>query len=108
MKYAIIENGTVVNITESATPLFDNWIESNAAEIGDIYENGHFSKPSLNLDAKSAEVRAKRNKLLNESDWTQLIDAKVNQATWAVYRQSLRDITLQVGFPWDITWPDSP
>lgn len=54
------------------------------------------------------EVREKRNRLLAESDWTQVADAPVDKAAWAVYRQSLRDITAQAGFPWDVQWPDQP
>jgi hypothetical protein len=45
MEYAIIENNTVVNIAVANAPLADNWIESNTAAIGDIYENGQFIKP---------------------------------------------------------------
>ena len=63
------------------------------------------------IAAKDAEqataVRADRTKRLADSDWTQLADAPVNGATWATYRQALRDITSQAGFPWEITWPDA-
>jgi hypothetical protein len=60
-------------------------------------------------DAEQAKaVRADRNKRLADSDWTQLSDAPVGQTAWAVYRQALRDIPDQVGFPWEITWPVSP
>jgi len=52
--------------------------------------------------------RSKRNQLLNNSDWTQVADAPVDKAVWATYRQALRDVTAQSGFPWTITWPDAP
>ena len=58
--------------------------------------------------AKSGEVRADRNARLAACDWTQVADAPVDKAVWATYRQSLRDITSQPGFPWEITWPDAP
>lgn len=58
--------------------------------------------------AKAIEVRAERNRLLTDSDWTQVKDAPVDQAAWAAYRQALRDITQQAGFPWEITWPEMP
>lgn len=58
--------------------------------------------------AKTIEVRAERNRLLTDSDWTQVKDAPVDQAAWAAYRQALRDITQQAGFPWEITWPEMP
>ena len=54
------------------------------------------------------EIRQRRNTLLSESDWTQVADAPVDQAGWATYRQALRDITTQEGFPNLVTWPDKP
>ena len=53
----------------------------------------------------AAEVRAHRNSLLAASDWTQIPDATVNKATWATYRQALRDITSQEDFPASVVWP---
>lgn len=53
-------------------------------------------------------VRAERNARLTASDWTQVADAPVDKAAWAAYRQALRDITAQAGFPWDIEWPVAP
>lgn len=58
--------------------------------------------------ALATEARAKRNTLLAASDWTQVADAPVDQAAWATYRQELRDITSQEGFPEAITWPVAP
>lgn len=60
-------------------------------------------------DAEQAKaVRADRTKRLADSDWTQLSDAPVTGTAWATYRQALRDITSQAGFPWEIIWPDAP
>ena len=60
-------------------------------------------------DAEQAKsVRADRTKRLADSDWTQLADAPVDQAAWAAYRQALRDVTAQAGFPWAIDWPVQP
>lgn len=55
-----------------------------------------------------AAVRADRNRRLSASDWTQLPDAPVDATAWAAYRQALRDVTAQAGFPWDVTWPAPP
>lgn len=57
---------------------------------------------------EASAVRAERNRRLTESDWTQVADAPVDQAAWAAYRQALRDLTAQPGFPWEVTWPDAP
>jgi len=60
-------------------------------------------------DAEQAKaVRDTRNQKLKDSDWTQVADAPVDKAAWATYRQALRDITSQAGFPWDIQWPTQP
>lgn len=60
------------------------------------------------LDSKSNEVRAERDALLSASDWTQVADAPVDSAAWAVYRQALRDIPEQAGFPYNVTYPVTP
>ena len=57
---------------------------------------------------KAAEVRAERDSLLAASDWTQLADAAVDKAAWATYRQALRDIPSQAGFPYNVVWAVTP
>lgn len=57
---------------------------------------------------KAGQVRAERNAKLAASDWTQVADAPVDKAAWATYRQALRDISTQTGFPWEVTWPTEP
>lgn len=57
---------------------------------------------------QSKSIRSIRNDKLKECDWTQISDATVNKALWATYRQELRDISSQEGFPWTITWPTQP
>jgi hypothetical protein len=57
---------------------------------------------------QSANVRTSRNDLLTKCDWTQLADSTADKAVWATYRQSLRDVTAQDGFPWNVTWPEAP
>lgn len=55
-----------------------------------------------------AIVRSQRNDLLAASDWTQVADAPVDKASWADYRQALRDIPQQAGFPENVIWPEQP
>jgi hypothetical protein len=68
--------------------------------------------PPEATEAKLAElakaVRATRNQMLKDSDWTQVADAPVDKAAWATYRQALRDVTAQPGFPKEVTWPIEP
>lgn len=60
-------------------------------------------------DAEQAKaIRQQRGEKLKETDWTQVADAPVDKALWAAYRQALRDVTTQEGFPWTVTWPVEP
>lgn len=54
------------------------------------------------------DIRSQRNSLLTECDWTQLLDSPTDKQAWAQYRQALRDITKQAGFPYEINWPEKP
>lgn len=54
-------------------------------------------------------LRRRRDALLSACDWTQLPDVAPGvQAAWGPYRQALRDLTAQPGFPTAITWPTAP
>jgi hypothetical protein len=63
-------------------------------------------------DAEQAKsARQSRDDKLAESDWRVIKAAETAttlDAAWATYRQALRDVTGQSGFPWTITWPDAP
>jgi len=75
--------------------------ETTAAEQEAAY---HAAK-----DAEQAKsVRETRTQLLKDSDWTQIADSAANKASWAAYRQALRDVPSQSGFPWEVTWPTTP
>lgn len=55
----------------------------------------------------AAEIRAKRNQLLSETDWRFRSDLTPSQA-WIDYCQALRDITAQETFPHSVVWPAEP
>ena len=60
-------------------------------------------------DAEQAKsVRTSRTEKLKDCDWTQIADSTADKTAWATYRQALRDITAQAGFPWTIDWPTQP
>lgn len=63
---------------------------------------------NISLDEMSTKIRNKRNQLLSMTDWTQVADAPVDRETWATYRQALRNVPIQKGFPWSIDWPVYP
>ena len=63
-------------------------------------------------DADQAKsVRQSRDEKLKETDWIVIKNLELNAnipGVWEVYRQALRDVPNQQGFPWTITWPDAP
>ena len=91
-----------INLRRTASKQGSNWVEQwveTPATPEQIIER---------TAAKATEVRQQRNQLLADCDWTQLPDAPVLRATWATYRQELRDLTAQEGFPWEVVWPEAP
>ena len=70
--------------------------------------NRVFTVEAIPDEEKAGQVRAERNDKLTASDWTQVADAPVDKTVWATYRQALRDVTAQTGFPWTVEWPDKP
>jgi len=90
-------------------PIFTDNDEATAAQQEAAYK--------AQKDAEQAKsVRAERDRKLAECDWVTLkaIDASNDglgiqlPQVWMTYRQALRDITAQGGFPWNVTWPDAP
>lgn len=66
--------------------------------------------PAATRDECLAAVRLRRNQLLSETDWTQLVDAVMpeqQQTSWKVYRQALRDFPATCN-PYSPDWPERP
>lgn len=85
--------------------LVDGVLQDMTPEEVAAYQAVAADAPAL----KAQEIRNKRAVLLVESDWTQMPDYKnPNKDAWATYRQALRDVPTQSGFPWDINWPNKP
>jgi len=85
-------------------PMYDgqSWIQQWAVEA--------LSQDEINANAaqQAAAVRADRNGRLAATDWTQITDSTADKPTWATYRQALRDVPSQAGFPQSVTWPQEP
>ena len=65
----------------------------------------------ITCDELASDIRRKRDDLLRDTDWTQLLDCKLGNdkiMSYAEYRQLLRDIPQQKGFPDDVEWPVKP
>ena len=84
-----------VDQAQVGQPIYGNeWL------VGYTVEN----KP---LDQAEQAVRNQRDRLLSDSDWRALSDNTLTPE-WATYRQALRDITGQAGFPYSVVWPVKP
>jgi hypothetical protein len=86
--------------------------------LGPVFTDGETTAAEQEVAYKAAKdaeqaksVRATRDTKLSETDWRVIKAAETAttlDAAWATYRQALRDVTGQSGFPWTITWPDAP
>lgn len=84
------------NLEEDIEDNFDMWLQ--------------FAK-DCEYEKLAAEIRTKRDNLLNETDWTQVTDTVLNsekQQEYKEYRQQLRDITGQDDFPYHVVFPEIP
>jgi hypothetical protein len=64
--------------------------------------------PNATNEQKWGQIRLWRNAQLLASDWTQILDAPVDQAAWATYRQALRDLPAQSGLADAAEFPVAP
>jgi len=84
-----------VDVDAIGTPIYGNRWFIGYSKVG---------KPRAEAEAN---VRRKRDQLLSETDWTALSDTTMS-AEMSAYRQALRDLTAQEGFPYNVTWPVKP
>ena len=87
-----------------------SWDESNA-DPKPSQADLDAAWPAVRDDASWKAVRAERDRLLADCDWTQVADAPLTateKEAWAVYRQALRDIPQTQDDPDDIVWPERP
>ena len=81
-----------------------------------VYFNSDGTESSVTGDAavtqkNMEDLRAMRNQMLTDTDWTQGADSPLTdsqKASWATYRQSLRDITNSATSLDDVEWPNKP
>lgn len=92
-----------------AGPVFQDYTDPDGVvhTASEQYEQYCFGK-----DAEQGKVvRAERNHRLADSDWTQLGDSPLNpdaKGAWQLYRETLRMVPQQPGFPWNVNWPPEP
>jgi hypothetical protein len=121
MKYAstrIVNGYEVVRVTLPLTtvpawnptaPLPNTYLVPDEVQAGWVrHADGSFTAPD-----PGPAIRAERDRLLIASDKEMLVDlwsikTTEQQAAWTVYRQALRDVPEQSGFPTNVTWPVAP
>ena len=85
---------------------------SHYAEIMRQVEAGELViEPYTPPPVTAEQVRAERDQKLKQSDWMTIRQAETGEAIpqeWLDYRQALRDITTQDGFPENVVWPTEP
>ena len=92
------------------SPYFD--IDTHIREEGDaVLTDGVWTQnwiiTAAPEDIKAVNIRQTRDAKLATSDWRALSDNTM-PSEWTTYRQALRDVPAQAGFPNSITWPESP
>jgi len=115
-KFAIVENGVVLNtvLAEPDYATTQGWIAlPDDMTIGCLFDGNTWFNPENTpekiKDKQASAARQKRDFLLNQTDWTQSADVpQPIKDKWALYRQALRDVPQQAGFPENIIWPTKP
>tara|TARA_S200002703_G_scaffold156202_1_gene161380 strand:+ start:254 stop:535 length:282 start_codon:yes stop_codon:yes gene_type:complete len=91
-------------MTDTPVKIIKNGIEHNATAEEIAWMEGVAANASSRL---ADSIRLERDIKLAATDWRASSDLTLS-TEWATYRQSLRDITEQPGFPGTITWPTEP
>jgi hypothetical protein len=91
-------------------PIFTDNDEATAVEQEAAYK-------AMKDAERAKSVRTTRNDMLKECDWVVIkaVDQNAQDSlgiqvpvVWLTYRQALRDVTAQSGFPWNVVWPKAP
>ena len=101
----------VYKVTIPAQPSYDRLVQSPVLSTVPYLDADNWML-SYTVENKAQElaeknIRDKRNQLLSATDWMATTDNTMS-AEVTVYRQALRDITSQTGFPYSVEWPIKP
>lgn len=83
-------------------------VDCTEAEVIEMQSVTNKENSNLVVSAElEFDIRDQRGHLLSATDWMALSDNTMTPE-WATYRQALRDITTQEGFPYSVNWPTKP
>jgi hypothetical protein len=97
-------------VTQSDLPEFDgliSYVEEATPTLVDGAWTQRWQVKNYELEIQQRNVRQERDKLLFETDYLALSDTTLS-SEMAAYRQALRDVPAQAGFPTSVTWPTKP
>jgi len=97
--YTVQDQPTVDYMTQTLT-------QTALAQVNGAWTQG-WEVSNLSVEDAGRNIRNQRDNLLQQTDWMALSDNTMTPA-WASYRQALRDITAQEGFPFSVDWPAKP
>lgn len=115
------DNGICVNriVAQEQDEAFlgdgQTYAPNHDGQVGWTWDGSAWIEPdernTLAQEDMEAVVRAQRNTLLLRSDWVVIAayeKGDIIAQEWQDYRQALRDIPTQEGFPYSVTWPTEP
>jgi hypothetical protein len=109
-KKALIHGTRICEVVDTPFEVSSDlsWVDvaDNTVANQDTYVDGAVVKYSVPA-VTWADIRARRDDLLSQSDWMAMPDSPAISSAWTTYRQALRDISTQSD-PTDITWPTKP
>jgi hypothetical protein len=102
-------DSAILRLTDNACIPFDPANTDYAAYL-EWLEAGNTPEPAPVASVTWDSIRAKRDQIIRDTDWTMTPDASVDQAQWAAYRQILRDLpqTFAKTGPESVIWPTEP
>ena len=110
MRYAIVEGGVVVNVATSEQPLEDNWIASETAAIGDLYDGETFIRPvpavevPASVSMRQARLALLAAGLLGQVEQAMQSASAADQIEWEYATEVRRDSPLVASMTAALGW----
>lgn len=108
MRYAIVSDGVVVNVAESEQALEVNWIASDTAAIGDLYDGQQFTRPDPPVPSivsmRQARLALLQADLLDDVETAMASASRADQIEWEYATEVRRDSALVVSMTAALGW----